>query len=273
MAAGREIDTVEALADDGATGAGAAGAGGCRRFAVRLLHARLRHEPDGGVLPAGTRRHLRSARPRRQPLPLHGLPAHRRRRAIARTRAARQVQRAPAAARAAAGRPWPSTASRGRPASTRASPCSASNPTATLVAGGTDLGVERNLRQRRWPHLVSVEAIEELHTLDDTPECVRIGAALPLADLLRGWSDAPEAVREWVDAVCVAADPSPRHAGRQSGDCVAHRRRRAAAAGTRRLGRDREPRRRRCRRRRRGASCRSPTSSPATARRGSRRAS
>jgi xanthine dehydrogenase small subunit len=72
------------------------------------------------------------------------------------------------------------------------------NPTATLVAGGTDLVVERNLRQRRWPHLVSVEAIEELHTLRDTAEWVRIGAARPLADLLRGWSDAPEAVREWV---------------------------------------------------------------------------
>ena len=31
---------------------------------------------------------------------------------------------------------------------------------ATLVAGCTDLGVESNLRHRRWPHLVSVEAID-----------------------------------------------------------------------------------------------------------------
>ena len=82
------------------------------------------------------------------------------------------------------------------------------DPTATLVAGGTDLVVERNLRQRRWPHLVSVEAIEELHTLSDTPDCVRIGAARPLADLLRGWSDAPDAVREWVT---LFASPLIRH--------------------------------------------------------------
>ena len=112
------------------------------------------------------------------------------------------------------------------------------NPTATLVAGGTDLVVERNLRQRRWPHLVSVEAIEELHTLSDTPEWVRIGAARPLADLLRGWSDAPEAVQRVGHAVCVTADPSPRDTGWQSRDGVTHRRRRPAPAGTRRVGRD-----------------------------------
>jgi xanthine dehydrogenase small subunit len=79
---------------------------------------------------------------------------------------------------------------------------------ATLVAGGTDLVVERNLRQRRWPHLVSVEAIDQLHATTDTPDCVCIGAARPLADLLRGWSDAPDAVREWVT---LFASPLIRH--------------------------------------------------------------
>ncbi len=72
------------------------------------------------------------------------------------------------------------------------------DPDATLVAGGTDLVVERNLRHRRWPHLVSVEAIDELRAFDDTPEHVRIGAALPLADLLPRWPEAPDAIREWV---------------------------------------------------------------------------
>src|SRR4030095_10257545 len=38
-----------------------------------------------------------------------------------------------------------------------------SHPDATLIAGCTDLGVESNLRRKRWPHLVSVEAIPELH--------------------------------------------------------------------------------------------------------------
>jgi len=72
------------------------------------------------------------------------------------------------------------------------------NPDATLVAGGTDLVVERNLRHRTWPHLVSVEAIDELRAFEDTAEYVRIGAALPLADLLPRWPDAPDAIREWV---------------------------------------------------------------------------
>src|SRR5436309_1120970 len=36
-------------------------------------------------------------------------------------------------------------------------------PDATLIAGCTDLGVEANLRQKRWTHLVSVEAVPELH--------------------------------------------------------------------------------------------------------------
>ena len=82
------------------------------------------------------------------------------------------------------------------------------DPAAVLVAGGTDLVVEHNLRQRRWPHLISVEAIDELLAFDDTPESLRIGAALPLADLARRWTDAPEAVRAWVD---VFASPLIRH--------------------------------------------------------------
>src|SRR4030095_434 len=34
----------------------------------------------------------------------------------------------------------------------------ATHPGATLIAGGSDLGVESNLRGRRWTHLVSLEA-------------------------------------------------------------------------------------------------------------------
>ena len=82
------------------------------------------------------------------------------------------------------------------------------DPGARLIAGGTDLVVERNLRQRRWPHVVSVEAIDELRTLADTPDAIRIGAALPLADMVRGWSEAPEAVKEWA---ALFASPLIRH--------------------------------------------------------------
>ena len=72
------------------------------------------------------------------------------------------------------------------------------DPDATLVAGGTDLIVERNLRHRRWPHLVSVETIDELRTFEDGPDVIRIGAGLPLADLETRWAHAPDAVREWL---------------------------------------------------------------------------
>ncbi len=75
----------------------------------------------------------------------------------------------------------------------------ARDPSAKLIAGGTDLGVESNLKFRRWPHLVSVEAIDELRDFTETADAVRIGAALPLTDLGLLWRAAPQAVREWLD--------------------------------------------------------------------------
>jgi xanthine dehydrogenase small subunit len=74
----------------------------------------------------------------------------------------------------------------------------AADAAATLVAGCTDLGVESNLGHRRWAHLVSVEAIEELRELLETPAGVKIGAALPLGDIERQWSGAPDVWREWL---------------------------------------------------------------------------
>ena len=71
-------------------------------------------------------------------------------------------------------------------------------PDAKVVAGGTDVGVEANLRYLQWPHLVSVEAIPELREFSNTPERVMIGAAMPLSDIGREWTDAPDAFREWL---------------------------------------------------------------------------
>ena len=68
---------------------------------------------------------------------------------------------------------------------------------ARLVAGATDTAVERNLRGRRWPLLVSVEGIAELRRFGETEEAVEIGAGLTLAELEEYWSSAPDAVREW----------------------------------------------------------------------------
>ena len=74
-----------------------------------------------------------------------------------------------------------------------------SHSDATLIAGCTDLGVESNLRLKRWPRLVSVEAIPELHECSESDAGVRIGAALPLSDIGRAWTSAPRVVHEWLD--------------------------------------------------------------------------
>jgi len=57
------------------------------------------------------------------------------------------------------------------------------HPEARLIAGGTDLVVEANLRQRRFPHLISVEAIEELRQLRESESAVEIGAGIPLSEM------------------------------------------------------------------------------------------
>jgi xanthine dehydrogenase small subunit len=73
-----------------------------------------------------------------------------------------------------------------------------SDSDARLVSGATDMGVQSNLQHTRWAHLVSVEAIDELREFSDTPEGVLIGAALPLNEIGRRWTDAPEVFREWL---------------------------------------------------------------------------
>jgi xanthine dehydrogenase small subunit len=72
------------------------------------------------------------------------------------------------------------------------------DPAATLVAGGSDLCVESNLRDTRWRHLVSVDGIAELRDFADSAEVVRIGAALPLTDIGRRWHSAPPVIGEWL---------------------------------------------------------------------------
>jgi xanthine dehydrogenase small subunit len=71
------------------------------------------------------------------------------------------------------------------------------HPDAAVVAGATDLGVEANLRGRRWRLLVSVEALPELQVFRDGPDEIEIGAGLPLTEIEARWRHAPPAVREW----------------------------------------------------------------------------
>jgi xanthine dehydrogenase small subunit len=73
------------------------------------------------------------------------------------------------------------------------------HPGAALIAGCTDLGVESNLKLKRWPHLVSVEAVPELHELSESDAGVRIGAAVPLSDIGARWRGAPRVLHEWLD--------------------------------------------------------------------------
>jgi xanthine dehydrogenase small subunit len=72
------------------------------------------------------------------------------------------------------------------------------DPGAKLVAGATDVGVESNLFARRWPRLISLDAIDELREFSDTPERVMIGAGLPLSEIGLRWGDAPAVFREWL---------------------------------------------------------------------------
>jgi xanthine dehydrogenase small subunit len=71
-------------------------------------------------------------------------------------------------------------------------------PRSTLIAGGTDLGVEWNLHGLRWTHLISLEAIDELRSFSETSESVMLGAAMPLSEIGRLWTNAPQVVHEWL---------------------------------------------------------------------------
>lgn len=58
-------------------------------------------------------------------------------------------------------------------------------PSAVMVAGATDLGVEVNLRGRRDPLLVTIDRLDELRTLSIGDDAVELGAALPLSEIER----------------------------------------------------------------------------------------
>lgn len=59
----------------------------------------------------------------------------------------------------------------------------AANPTAVLVAGSTDWGVEVNLRGRRSPLVLAIDAIPELRTLAFGDRFIEIGAAVSLSEV------------------------------------------------------------------------------------------
>ena len=58
-----------------------------------------------------------------------------------------------------------------------------SEPDATLIAGGTDLGVEINKFHKDYSVLVSLEEVRELRTIEDTSRFLELGAAVPLTQI------------------------------------------------------------------------------------------
>jgi xanthine dehydrogenase small subunit len=74
-----------------------------------------------------------------------------------------------------------------------------SDPTAALIAGGTDAAVDNNLRARVAPHIVSVDAIPELHAFAESADAIDIGAALTLTEIGLRWTSAPAAFGEWLE--------------------------------------------------------------------------
>jgi xanthine dehydrogenase small subunit len=75
---------------------------------------------------------------------------------------------------------------------------SQADDSAHYVAGNTDLGVVTNLRHRRFTHLISLEGIPELREFSETAEAVEIGAGLTLTEIGDRWNHAPEVFRYWL---------------------------------------------------------------------------
>ncbi len=61
----------------------------------------------------------------------------------------------------------------------------AENPSAVLMAGATDWGVEVNIRGRREPLVVAIDRVPELRTLEFTDDHVEVGASVSLSELER----------------------------------------------------------------------------------------
>ena len=69
---------------------------------------------------------------------------------------------------------------------------------ARLIAGGTDLVVESNLRERRCPTWSALRRLRNCASFPRRASSMRIGAGLTLNEIAMHWSNAPEVFREWL---------------------------------------------------------------------------
>lgn len=77
------------------------------------------------------------------------------------------------------------------------------HPMARLVAGATDLGLEFSHHTQSFPVLISLEAVPELHFIEQTDDWVEIGAAVPLSQIestLRGVFPSLDEMLHWFAA-------------------------------------------------------------------------
>jgi xanthine dehydrogenase small subunit len=72
----------------------------------------------------------------------------------------------------------------------------ADHPEARLIAGGTDLAVESNLRLKRFAHLIGLEALPELRVCRESADELELGAGLTLSELERV-AGLPPVFHEW----------------------------------------------------------------------------
>src|SRR5207253_5821231 len=56
-----------------------------------------------------------------------------------------------------------------------------------------------NLRDQRFPHLISLEGVSELREFSDGLESVEIGAGLTLTEIGERWENAPSVFRDWLE--------------------------------------------------------------------------
>jgi len=73
----------------------------------------------------------------------------------------------------------------------------AESPEARLIAGGTDLAVESNLRGKRFRRLISLEALCELRVCRETAKEFELGAGLTLGEIERV-QGLPPVLYEWL---------------------------------------------------------------------------
>ncbi|GGR92513.1 xanthine dehydrogenase small subunit [Deinococcus sedimenti] len=73
----------------------------------------------------------------------------------------------------------------------------AAHPDARVLAGGTDWGVDVNLRRARAAVTVAVDALPELRAFEIGGEVIRLGAALTLSDLERRLGDRVPLLQAW----------------------------------------------------------------------------